>query len=138
MYCHATPARVSAAPFLCRQQPVEDDVVSERVARNQSRFREANDGIDVQARALDVDGRLPFICECHDGSCTTIARLTREEYGQVRSRGEWFLVAPGHEVTVVDGHDVARVVERADGFSLMEKIGRAGEVARQLDPRTEA
>jgi hypothetical protein len=53
----------------------------------------------------------------------------------VRSRGRWFLVVPGHETCVVDGEVVAEVYEQNSDFSIMEKIGRAGEVADHLDPR---
>jgi hypothetical protein len=42
---------------------------------------------------------------------------------------------PVHEVCVVDGEEVATIVKRYAGYSLMEKIGAAGEAAARLDPR---
>ena len=53
----------------------------------------------------------------------------------VRSRGDWFFAVPGHEVCVVDGEEIAKIAKRYDAFTLMEKVGYAGEVAKQLDPR---
>ena len=55
----------------------------------------------------------------------------------MREDGERFCVAVGHESTTVDGVEVARVVERRETFTLMEKIGLSGEVARKLDRRRE-
>jgi hypothetical protein len=65
----------------------------------------------------------------------TIATLSLVDYEMVRSRGDWFFAVPGHEVCVVDGEEVATIVKRYAGYSLMEKIGAAGEAAARLDPR---
>lgn len=114
----------------------ERDVTADRVALNQSVFREANEGIEKSAEEIGVDARtIPFICECPDRHCTTLTRLSILDYDRVRSNGRWFLVVPGHETCLVDGEDVAEVYERNAGFSIMEKIGHAGEVAESLDPR---
>lgn len=110
-----------------------EDQIAERVARNQATYREANDRID--AAAATQSESIPFICECPDTTCTTIIRLEAEEYDRVRADATRFCVAPGHEVCEVQGVDVARLVAREDRFSVMEKIGRAGEVARQLADR---
>jgi hypothetical protein len=112
------------------------DVTADRVAQNQSVFREANEGIEKSAEEIGIDARtIPFICECPDRSCTSITRLSILDYNRVRSSGRWFLVVPGHETCVVDGEAVAEVYERNADFSIMEKVGRAGEVAEGLDPR---
>jgi hypothetical protein len=112
------------------------DVTAERVARNQSAFRGANENMAAAAdRLLDEGAMAPFLCECPDRSCTAIARVSLADYERVRLRGDLFLVVPGHEVCVVDGVEVARVAQRHDAYSVMEKIGEAGEVARAEDPR---
>ena len=112
-------------------------LIAERAARNQSLFREANERIE--AAAVDVGGSepLPFVCECPEQGCTTIVRLAAGEYAVVREDGARFCVAPGHEVCEIDGVEVARVVERRDRFTLMEKVGIAGELARRLATRGE-
>jgi hypothetical protein len=113
------------------------ELTAERVARNQSMFRDANERIEKSAEELleDTAAAVPFICECPEPTCTSIARLSLVDYEMVRSRGDWFFAAPGHEVCVVDGEEVARIVKRYAGYSLMEKIGAAGEAAARLDPR---
>ena len=110
--------------------------IADRVAENQDAFRRANEQIE---RAVDSIGgdheRLPFICECPRRDCFEIAQLTRHEYEDVRARGGTFLVAPGHEDFVVEGVTTARLVQRLDAYSLMEKVGDAGQRAKELDPR---
>lgn len=110
--------------------------IAERVASNQSRFRQANEQIERTAQELAPSlGLVPFLCECPDPRCTAIARLSLADYETVRSRGNWFLTVPGHETCVVDGAEVARISERYDGYTMMEKVGEAGELAERLDPR---
>jgi hypothetical protein len=114
------------------------ETTSERVARNQSTFRAANEKIEDAAQVMfdgEQPGRLPFICECPDRGCTAIALLTFEEYETVRSRGDTFFVVPGDEVCEVDGERVAEVVDRSDRFTVMAKVGHAAAVAVELDPR---
>jgi hypothetical protein len=108
-----------------------DKATAEKIARNNSTFRDANDGIEVAAveHHFDPDRRVPFICECSDPRCTRIVSVTLEEYGHVRSNGRWFIHAPGHEEEV-DG--AVTTVERHPPFVVVEKINHAGEVAEDL------
>jgi hypothetical protein len=116
---------------------VQVELTTERAARNQSTFREANEKIERRAEALVPEAeRVPFICECPDPACTSTALLSFVDYEVVRSHGDWFFAVPGHEVCVVDDVEVAKIVKRCDAFTVMEKVGRAGEVAEQLDPRS--
>jgi hypothetical protein len=116
-----------------------DLTTAARIARNEDAVRRVNERIIDAANELDANvGLLPFICECPKRNCTNVVGLTVEEYERVRASGRTFLVAPGHEPTVVDGVTVARLVKKLGRFSLMEKIGETGEVAEQLDPRTAA
>jgi hypothetical protein len=64
-----------------------------------------------------------------------VTPLSVVDYEVVRSRGDWFLVVPGHEVCVFEGEQIATVVRRKDAYSLMEKVGLAGDIAVRLDPR---
>jgi hypothetical protein len=56
-------------------------------------------------------------------------RLSREEYEAVRAHPRRFLIVPGH--TFAHG----RVVQRTERFAVIEKVGDAGELAEELDPR---
>jgi hypothetical protein len=112
------------------------DTTAERVARNESVFRDANERIEAAADDMEHLDEVPLICECPIQSCTELVRVSREDYELARSDGAWFLVAEGHEVVTFDGLEIARVKYRRDGFTIMEKVGETGEVARRLDPRT--
>jgi hypothetical protein len=115
---------------------VEDEAVgrsAERAAANEARFREANEQIHGKVLELDAqDGRAPYLCECEDERCTTVVLLAAQEYEDVRSGSRRFLVAPGH----VDGD--ARVVDRHDGFTVIEKTGEEGRLVEELDPRRQS
>jgi len=109
--------------------------IAEHVAVNQSAFREANERIEQKAAQFAEVDLLPFICECARRDCTEITRLSLEEYEMIRSDGRRFFVVPGHETCEVSGEVVATVVDRRPMFSILEKVGEAGHVARELDPR---
>jgi hypothetical protein len=108
-----------------------DDPTAEKIARNNSTFRDANNGIEVSAieHDLDRDKPIPFICECSDPRCTEIVSLTLEEYAHTRRNPRWFAHAGGHEETVPGA---VWTVERHRRFVLVEKINHAGEVAEGL------
>jgi hypothetical protein len=109
---------------------------AERVARNQSAFRAANERLEAGFSEIGPDvERLPFICECFEPECKTTTLLTLVEYEGVRSHGSWFLVVPEHALCLVDGEEVARIAKRYDRYTIMEKVGEAGEIAKELDPR---
>jgi hypothetical protein len=108
---------------------------AERVARNDAAFREANEKISETVAEHGLDGLLPFICECADPKCTDILQLTPEEYRAVRARSTTFINAHGHHV--VAGPHV-RVVEEYERYAVVEKVGRAGEIVKELDRRVDA
>ena len=107
------------------------DETAEKVARNNAVFRDANDEIAVVAADYGLDGPrlLPFICECSVEGCSTVIQLTLSEYQRVRSNPRWFAHAPGHEPEIA-GH--VRLVEANERYSLVEKVGEAGDLAVQL------
>lgn len=108
---------------------------AERVARNDSAFRDANDRIEEAAQALDTSAELllPFLCECADMRCTDVLQLTAAEYEDVRRDPTHFINAHGH---VRNGKGWARVVQETERYSVVEKVGEAARVAAELDPRT--
>ena len=107
----------------------------ERAARNQVIFRDANEPIEEKAEEVGFQEPVPFICECHRADCRELIRLSLSEYEQVRAQAEWFFVVPAHAVTEIDGTPLARKVGEGDGFFIMEKLGVAGEIAREADRR---
>lgn len=110
-----------------------DRVTQERIAKNDSLFREANERIESVAEEQELTGHpVPFICECADLRCTQITSLTLDEYWHVRSNPRWFINAPGHEVAGLGAVDV---VEDHHSYFVVEKQGHAGEVAEALASR---
>jgi hypothetical protein len=99
-----------------------------RLAENEAFFRDANELFERDAQR----GRAPwrFICECSSAGCLERVTLTPTEYEHARSNGAWFIVLPKHEDLTVE-----TVIERHVDFSIVEKHGTAGRVAREEDPR---
>jgi hypothetical protein len=104
-----------------------------RAAENESRFRDANERISRTAERLQMQELLPFICECERPGCTTILRLGLSAYEDVRASPRRFLCAPGHEPASAQ----SRIVQRTDGFEVVEKLAESAQVAEELDPRGE-
>jgi hypothetical protein len=65
--------------------------------------------------------------------CVRVVRLGRSEYEAVRAVPTWFIVAPGHRQT-----DLERVVTRDQWYTTVEKVGEAGALAEQTDPRSDS
>ena len=106
----------------------------ERFARGAA--GEERDVLPSQQRA-DCQRRLTLgptlsdiICECSSRGCVERLELTNGEYEHVRSRGDWFLVAEGHEDPSIED-----VVERHAGYIVVEKQGGAKAIAEAEDPR---
>lgn len=106
---------------------------AEKKAQNEAAFRDSNEKIGRHAQVLvsDEGARIPFLCECTRRECTQVVRLTLAEYGDVRAKGDQGLVLPGHEDSSVE-----RVIARQEGYFVTQKMGRAAEVAREMDPRS--
>lgn len=108
---------------------MQSEVEKQREAgRGQALFREVNE------RVVDIanDETTDVLCECGTGECTETIVVTVHEYEAIRQVPEWFLVLASHVRP-----EVERVIEERRGFVIVEKIGAAGEVARELDPRDE-
>ena len=100
-----------------------------RAARNESIFRELNNHLEASSTAA-VGERIGFVCECADISCTEMLTVPLEEYELVRTHAQRFIVAPTDEHV---NPELERVVDRLDGYWVVEKIGLAGDVAEALD-----
>ena len=112
----------------------DHDVTAERVAKNDARFRQANEELATVADELGMGSEqlLPFLCECADLSCTQILKLSADEYESVRQSPVTFINARGHEESA---RGWARVVDEFDRYTVVEKVGEAGRIATELDPR---
>jgi hypothetical protein len=109
-----------------------EEVQEERIATNNATFREANERISAAAGSYGIETPIPFICECSDPRCSEVIRISLGEYEEVRANSRHFLNLPGHEAA---SKGLAVVVERRDGYSIVEKTGRAGEIVEGLDER---
>jgi hypothetical protein len=106
-----------------------ESLTAERIARNDSIFREANERIRDAAQSHGIDGPIPFICECAEPRCRELVRLTLTQYADVRRDPRRFFVMPGHEA--VAGRFAERVGS-GGGYHVVEKQGLAGQVAEEL------
>ncbi len=78
-----------------------------------SLFRAANARIEQRSSEIGFGGKTPLLCECADERCSTIVRLSSEDYARVRAQPAHFLVVPGHA-------PAAEVVERQPGHWVIE------------------
>jgi hypothetical protein len=99
----------------------------QRAARNEALFREVNENIArLEERQGATTTEPAYVCECADAGCTEQIVIDPETYRRVRADPRLFFVRPGHE-----DPELERVVERHDGYLVVEKTGEAGKVAEQ-------
>jgi hypothetical protein len=108
---------------------VTDDL-KQRAARNEAIFREINEGIRRGRWPGEEDSITSFRCECASLGCTEMLALSFQDYERIRNHPRRFIVHPGHERL-----DVEVVVEAYPTFLIVQKVGEAGEVAEETDPR---
>jgi hypothetical protein len=128
-------ATARVAEELDPRQPADEATLREREARigkNEILLREVNERIEeLGTGAAIAVPTISFVCECGDRSCTQQVKLELREYEAVRTNGRCFLTLPGHEAP-----EVERVVERHDGYQIVEKNdGTPGRLAEREDPR---
>jgi hypothetical protein len=93
------------------------DERKERVARNETRFREINENLRTDLEKLpSAPSAVAFVCECGLSACTGIVEMGIGEYEAVRASSRRFLILPGHEIP-----DTERVIERLAGYFVVEK-----------------
>jgi hypothetical protein len=103
----------------------------ERLAKNESFFRQVNERIKDVADGFNGDQIYEFLCECSDPGCTARIELTSEQYEWVRANPARFVLSPGHTAGQIE-----QVVERREEHIVVEKRGIAARIAAKLDPRT--
>jgi hypothetical protein len=104
--------------------------VEARLARNEVMFRAINERIrELAVRFSEADDEaMAFLCECADETCLERVSMTAAQYDELRAIPARFVVIPGHEATPL----VEKVLFRTSGFSIVRKIGLAGEIAREM------
>ena len=107
------------------------DAREQRVIRNEALFREVNERIEDVSAELSRSDLIEFLCECGEEVCLEPVELTREEYEEIRSVSDHFVMRPGHQHP-----DFERVIESRDRYVVVDKVGQAEEIAERTDPRT--
>lgn len=108
-----------------------DEGSRRRIAKNEALFREVNEAIENGRWPGEEDKPTAFRCECARLECNRLVSLTPREYKRVRATARRFLVLSGHEA-----QEVETVVEKGDGYVVVEKRGEAGRLAEARDPRS--
>ena len=106
-----------------------DHLRKERLAINEALFRSVNEGIRAGQR--EPADSIPVRCECGTLGCNRIFEVPLGVYESVRAHPRRFLLLSGHDVPEVES-----VVERHDGFDVVEKYGETGDIADVTDPRS--
>lgn len=107
-----------------------DRNVEDRLASNESIFREINEGIERGQWPGEEASGVRFRCECAQLGCNELLEASVQEYERVRAHGRRFMVIPGHQRP-----DVETVVETREGYVVVEKRGQAAVTAEETDPR---
>lgn len=82
------------------------------------RVDDINDGLSAETEISD------WICECSDVACTAPVTASAADYDRIRAHPRRFLVRPGHHEPRIE-----RIVEEHSHYLVVEKTGRAGEIA---------
>lgn len=102
-----------------------------RVGQNESWFREINERLENNAlEHWRISRRFEIVCECAREECTERISISFEAYEQLRLNSRTFAIIPGH----IDPES-ERLVDTGT-FDIVEKVGKAGEVAESEDPRS--
>jgi hypothetical protein len=105
-----------------------------RAGKNQSLFRDVNERVNEVNKAHGLWVTLSdWICECADETCTDRIELTPQQYDQLRKTPTHFAVAPSSEHVVFG---VEEIVEQHQRYWVVEKVGEAAGMAKELDPRS--
>lgn len=109
-----------------------EQIDERRLAENEVIFRQINKDVDDFLHDIGVQHVLPalFYCECSDIHCTQRIELPAAEYEKIHKGSRNFIVVTGHE-----SPEIEKVVERRDGYCIVEKFQKlptADEAAYRL------
>lgn len=94
-------------------------------------FREANERAKTwdERHRSETEAELYF-CECANPECLEKVSLGKAEYNRVRSDPRHFAIVPGHEMP-----EVETVIERNEGWAIIEKAPEVTDIVEARDPR---
>jgi hypothetical protein len=101
-----------------------------RKGQNEAFFREVNERLEDRAAAGTAGPVFTAVCECAREECVDRIEISFESYERIRADAKTFMIAPGHSDPTCE-----RVVSWRAGYEIVEKLGDAGAVAEQEDPR---
>ena len=108
-----------------------NDQREQRLARNETLFREVNEAIERGNWPGEEEKRSAFRCECARAGCAELVSMAPSEYERVRANARRFIVRIGHEDPAIE-----EVVERTSSYVVVEKRGVAAREAEATDPRS--
>jgi hypothetical protein len=88
----------------------------QRIEENEKLFREVNERVAQMHAGYEQGPDPEWVCEFGDETCFDKIVLALDEYREVRSHDNWFVIKPGHEKL-----DVERVVRERDAFLVVQK-----------------
>jgi hypothetical protein len=106
------------------------DEREQRLAQNETLFREVNERLESAAHRLGPNVPHDFICECANPDCTFRVSIPLGVYQSVRADSRQFLVLPGHYTP-----EIEQLVVQEETHWVVRKTGEAGEYVEHLDPR---
>jgi hypothetical protein len=107
-----------------------DDHRVERLAKREALLREVNQEIARIDAGFTTDGAaLEIVCECARNDCLELIAVSPTDYRKARSEPRRFLLVAGHELS-----EIERVVDRSDGFVVVEMEPTAAAIAEETAP----
>jgi DNA-directed RNA polymerase subunit RPC12/RpoP len=123
---------VCSSPLVVSEStPDSEPPLDARIAKNEDRARSLNESLERGGRGHGADGIAEFLCECGNADCNRTIEIPITEYEEVRRNPKRFIIARGH-----NADDVEVVVSEKRSYNVVEKLGRPGEIAQDLDDRS--
>ena len=105
----------------------------ERLGANEALWRSANERIEHwEERHAQTETEL-YYCECDDLNCHEKLKLRHADYERVRADPCYFVIVQGHEDPKIE-----TVIEKQEGWAIVEKEPELEQEERRLDPRSDS
>jgi hypothetical protein len=108
-----------------------EELRKERIAYNESAFRDLNDRLQDSVHGDSPDGHFAgFVCECGDADCDATVRLALPTYESIRQDAKLFFLLPGHEAPEAED-----VVDDGEGYVVVRKHEDVADIVEGTDRR---